>query len=165
MTLDGHQDRFTRSGLSNEGLEGFVTVSALVQPQGRDVLPHDPGLYVAFREALDPPRFIDPGTGGWFKGTDPNVRVGVLEAKWVPDATVVYIGMASSLATRVGQLIKFGHGRAIGHKGGRYLWQLVDSAELRIAWKVHDDPRTRESELLAAFTQAYGVLPFANLRW
>jgi len=78
---------------------------------------------------------------------------------------VVYIGMASSLQERLGQLIKFGEGRNIGHKGGRYLWQLADSGKLLIAWQVAADPRRRESALLRSFVDIYGAFPFANLRW
>ena len=110
------------------------------------------------------PRFVDPGTGGWFKRTDPSVRVAVLRAKWVSGTPVVYIGMASSLRTRIGQLISFGSGRNVGHRGGRYLWQLADSATLIVAWRPDRNPGRLESELLRAFDGAHGALPFANLR-
>jgi hypothetical protein len=156
---------FDRVGLEHAGFVGFVPVRALAQPGGLSVLPQDPGAYVLLRETLTAPRFVDPGTGGWFKGADPNVRVTVLAGNWVSDASVVYIGMASGLYERLGQLIKFGQGRNIGHKGGRYLWQLADAEDLLVAWQVHADPARRESDLLKTFAATYGVLPFANLRW
>ena len=55
----------------------------------------------------------------------------------------------------------------IGHWGGRYIWQLADSADLVVAWRRCNEGETareREVELLSAFTQQYARLPFANLR-
>lgn len=156
---------FDRGGLEREGFSGFVPVATLAGPRGLDQVPRDPGVYVLVRAGTEEPHFIDPGTGGWFKGTDPNVRKGVLAANWVAAAPVVYIGMASSLRARVSQLIRFGQGRNVGHKGGRYLWQLADSGKLLLARQVHRAPAARESELLEAFVGEYGAFPFANLRW
>lgn len=156
---------FDRAGLERAGFAGLVTVAALSRPGAFQSLPRDPGVYVLVRDAVAGPAFIDPGTGGWFKDTDPNVRVAVLEANWIADASVVYIGMASSLRTRVGQLIKFGQGKNIGHKGGRYLWQLAGSGDLIVAWQICAEPRDRESELLRAFVDRYGAFPYANLQW
>jgi hypothetical protein len=156
---------FDRHGLEREGFSGFVPVSRLSGARGVDVPPRDPGVYVLVRAGTEKPQFIDPGTGGWFKGTDPNVRTTVLEANWVHAASVVYIGMASSLKARLSQLIRFGRGRNVGHKGGRYLWQLADSEDLLVAWQVDADPVARESELLKAFVAEHGALPYANLRW
>ena len=58
-----------------------------------------------------------------------------------------------------------GQGKPVGHWGGRYIWQLSDSDELLVAWKVTNDaPELVENEMLAAFVDRYDQLPFANLR-
>jgi hypothetical protein len=78
---------------------------------------------------------------------------------------LVYIGKAARLRTRLRQYRDHGQGKPVGHWGGRYIWQLSDSGELLVAWKVTNDaPRLVEKEMLAAFVDRYGQLPFANLR-
>ena len=54
----------------------------------------------------------------------------------------------------------------VGHRGGKQIWQLADSSHLLVAWKPTADGAAvpTELELLAAFRQAYGRLPFANMR-
>jgi len=123
--------------------------------------------------------FVKKGTGGYFKGKDPNVPVQTLWENWVEHATILYIGRAggiekngriynSSLNSRISELVKYGHGKNIGHSGGRYLWQHTKSDEFRIYWysiKDNDiNPIDLEHILLEKFTQHYGKLPFANLR-
>ncbi|MBI2776623.1 MAG: hypothetical protein HYX57_05065 [Chloroflexi bacterium] len=151
--------------LREAGFDGFERVRDLLAPGGLRALPRDPGVYVVIRDSTSHPRFIDPGTGGWFKATDPNVRVAALRSKWIDGVPVVYIGMASSIRSRIGQLVRFGVGRPVGHKGGRFLWQLADSLDLLVAWQGDPDPFRKERELLGAFADAYGALTFANLRW
>jgi len=81
------------------------------------------------------------------------------------DARSFYIGKTSRLRTRLQQYRDHGQGNPVGHWGGRYIWQLQDSSDLRIAWKVTDeDPRSIEQEMLGAFLKRYGRLPFANLK-
>lgn len=155
---------FDRAGLEARGFVGFRRVAELRASTGLRTLPVEGGVYVVAIEDSRPD-FVDPGTGGWFKGSDPNVAVQTLRSKWVDGAYVVYIGKATSFRTRIGQLIKFGEGRDIGHKGGRYLWQLKGAEELVVAWQVHPDPAGEESALLEAFVAEYGTFPFANLRW
>ena len=84
---------------------------------------------------------------------------------YVADSKIVYIGKATSLKKRVGQLLRFGAGSAVGHWGGRYLWQLADSDNLLIAWKPIPtvDPRTEEARMLEEYVSLHGKLPFANL--
>lgn len=77
----------------------------------------------------------------------------------------MYIGKATSLRKRLGQLLRFGAGANVGHWGGRYLWQLADADDLVIAWKETPmiDPRMVEASMLQDYVTHYGRLPFANL--
>lgn len=147
----------------NEGLTGFMTVSKLFGNTA--IIPDFPGVYIVVRESDDTPTFLVEGTGGFFKGKNPNVSTEELEASYVADSKVVYIGKATNLRKRLSQLLRFGAGSAIGHWGGRYLWQLADSADLLIAWKPtpEADPRSEEKQMLDEFVSLHGRLPFANL--
>lgn len=147
-----------------DGFEGFVKVSDL-RVSSR-VIPQDGGVYVVVRESTDNPRFLETGTGGHFKGKDPNVSISELEANLVADSSTMYIGKATNLQKRLGQLLRFGTGANIGHWGGRYLWQLADAEELLIAWKETPlkDPREEEILMLTEYVNRFGQLPFANLK-
>jgi hypothetical protein len=94
------------------------------------------------------------------------VAVSTLEAKWVESCQVVYLGKGDNLQRRLLQYARFGAGDPIGHWGGRYIWQLSDSAELRVARKRCEDGQTAvalEREIVARFKERYGCLPFANI--
>lgn len=159
-----------RTLLEQTGFKGFISVSALRASSLAEV-PNSAGVYVVLREDNGPPRFLDRSVGGHFKGKDPTVRVAVLSDAWVPGCPVLYIGKAgasdskATLRHRLRQYLDFGAGNPVGHRGGRYIWQLSDSAELLLAWRVTDDlePRQVEHSMLAGFRQRHGRLPFANL--
>ncbi len=92
--------------------------------------------------------------------------IDVLKAKWVDGAHVVYLGKGDNLQRRLKEYTRFGRGEKVGHWGGRYIWQLADSAELVVAWRKCDadvTPRSLEIELMQAFVVSYGRLPFANI--
>lgn len=114
------------------------------------------------------PRFIEVSRGGHFKGKDPSVKINALRDKWVPGASIVYIGKAENMQRRLREFSRFGAGAAIGHWGGRYLWQVAESDDWLVCWKACDDNETAlgaEAALLKAFGEAHGGrLPFANLR-
>ncbi len=152
---------FTREGLAAEGFVGFVTWNDLLWED----VPARPGVYVVVKECPDSPEVLSRNPAGWFKERDPTVGQATLEAAWVEGCSVVYVGKAARLRTRLRQYRDHGQGRRVGHWGGRYIWQLGGSGHLRVAWKTTDeDPRLLEQEMLVAFLERYGQLPFANLK-
>ncbi len=152
---------FTREGLAIEGFAGFVPWDEL----SLDEVPASPGVYVVVKGSPDPPEILSRSPAGRFKDRDPTVGHATLEAAWVEGCSVLYIGKAAWLRTRLRQYRDHGQGRPVGHWGGRYIWQVGGSGGLRVAWRATDeDPRRVEQEMLAAFLERYGQLPFANLR-
>ena len=147
-----------------DGFEGFIPVSIL--RESISILPEEVGVYVVIRKSNSAPQFLEKGTGGFFKGKNPNVSIEVLADNYVADSKTVYIGKATNLRKRVGQLLSFGAGAAVGHWGGRFLWQLADSDGLIVAWKTTPecDPRIVEAQMIQDFVSVYGKRPFANLK-
>ena len=155
---------FTRSTVEKFGFEGFESVGSLVANRCL-ATPRKPGVYVVIRAVESAPRFRTKSLGGWFKDEDPSVPTSVLKARWIPETPVLYIGMAGTdLRDRVDALVKFGVGKPVGHRGGRYLWQVQGSSDFIIAWKATHDARGSEKRLFSEFETAYGQLPFANLQ-
>lgn len=115
--------------------------------------------------------FLTVGTGGYFKGKNPNVSIPELKSNWVDNTIVVYIGKAgkegssATLQSRLRQYFSFGQGKNVGHWGGRLIWQLKNSKDLVVCWKTlpNDDPRTFEADLIQQFILQYSKRPFANL--
>jgi hypothetical protein len=119
----------------------------------------------------DSPQFLPIGTGGFFKGRDPNISIQVLKQHWVENTCVIYIGKAggedskSTLRSRLTQYFRFGQGKNVGHYGGRLIWQIKNSKELLVCWKPlpNEEPRMVEAELIRSFIKVYNRRPFANL--
>jgi len=153
---------FTRAGLQRNGFAGFVSVRALRDGR-RSEIPTGTGVYVVLRESTDPPEFLERSPAGWYKDRDPTVPVAVLRAKWVEGVPTLYIGKAENLRRRIRQLIDYGAGRPVAHRGGRYLWQVVGSDEFVIAWRENASPREAEQRLIGEFCAIYGKRPLANL--
>lgn len=162
--------RYTPDALAARGFSGFITVDNL--RADRSQIPPTPGVYVFLWPEANEPTFVARGTGGHFKMRDPNVPITTLEAKWVPESPVLYIGKAGrggglgpSLRTRLGHYLDFGSGKPVGHWGGRYIWQISDAGDLSVAWVElpEADPRAFESEMINEFRSISGRLPFANL--
>ena len=152
---------FTIEQLAREGFEGFRAWAALAWSE----IPTGPGIYVVTYEGIAEPEILSSSPAGRFKGRDPTASVTALTDAWVNDSPVLYIGKAMQLRRRLRQYRDHGQGRPVGHWGGRYIWQLSGSSELRVAWKLTSDPpRLLEQEMLDAFLDRYGQLPFANLR-
>lgn len=107
--------------------------------------------------------FLDRSVGGHFKQSDPTVSPAALAAKWAEETATLYIGRASDLRSRVDLLARYGRGQPVAHRGGRYLWQLAEHAQLRVCWRHEPDPVRAEAELLDELESAVGQLPFASL--
>ena len=165
MNFDSIED------MRKEGFEGFVAVCELQALECCDV-PRSPGVYLVLRTSTVTPEFRSPGTGGPFKNNNPNVKIRCLERKWVDGALVMYIGKAggknkSTLRTRLRLYMTFGERKPVAHWGGRYIWQLRDSLDLLVCWKItgNSDPRSAEKKLIREFEEQYGgKRPFANLK-
>ena len=159
-----------RHFLQQNGFSGFVTVEQL--KKRIDDVPAEQGVYVVLYPEETEPDFIQKGTGGFYKGEDPNVTISKLRNNWVNGADIVYIGKAggkkvkTTLRKRLSQYMQFGSGKPVGHWGGRYIWQLANADNLVVCWKVlNTDPRDCERQMIMDFKAANaGKRPFANLR-
>ncbi|OWR81629.1 hypothetical protein SJDPG12_08605 [Porphyromonas gingivalis SJD12] len=152
------------------GFKGFESVKDLREDSSR--IPQKKGVYLVLKPQDMDVKFLKTGTGGHFKDKDPNVSIDKLKAKWIEDTLVLYVGRTGSksedrtLYKRINELLRFGQGENIGHRGGRYLWQINHSEELVICWKEmqDEDPEEIWKQLLWDFESVYSKLPFANLR-
>jgi len=158
----------TIADIRNRGFSGFLSISALQKSKCSDV-PNEPGVYLILRSGAALPKFLDASIGGHFKGNNPTVAARTLESRWLENTPVLYIGKAgprtATLRSHLWQYLRFGQGQRVGHWGGRYIWQLRESCDLIVCWKITalDSPRMIEKALMNEFKQAHGKLPFANL--
>jgi transcription elongation factor GreA len=124
-------------------------------------------------------RWIEHVPGLSLEGARPTprelaVRLGEF---WLPDETVLYIGMTNlSIGGRVGAFIKTPLGDRRPHAGGHWLKTLTVLPELRVWWAPTSAPEEYEDALLSAFAQGISaaakaglrdasvVLPFGNLQ-
>jgi hypothetical protein len=159
------RDSWLRAALELDGFVGWVPWSACPAAlSGIDRVAG--GVYVVYRVAADEPQFLDRSPGGTWRG-DPTVDRAALDANWVAGAHVMNIGKADhgQLRTRVKAYVGFGRGGKDRHYGGRLIWQLAESEELLIAWKIlprDGRPVDVETGLISAFRRDYGKPPFAN---
>lgn len=155
--------------IKKAGFVGFKKMSELFIDSSS--IPKIKGVYLVLNPNYKKADYLQIGTGGYFKGKNPNVLMDELESNWVDNSLVVYIGKAGSetgsatLNSRLKQYFGFGQGKNIGHWGGRLIWQLKNSADLIVCWKPlpNDDPRTFESLLIKNFVTEFSKRPFANL--
>ena len=160
-----------RELLKTLGFEGFKSMSELMAG-AKSQIPYQMGVYVILRESNSEPIFMEEGTGGFFKGKNPNVSLSELRSNWVDGTSIVYIGKAGGMGSsatlnkRLGQYLRFGQGAIVGHWGGRYIWQLKDSRDLVVCWKIlsSEEPREMEQKMIEEFKSKHsGMRPFANL--
>jgi len=145
--------------LAHEGFRGFVPLSTL----DTSTVPAEGGVYVVLATSAEPPTILVESRGGHFKGRDPGVEPTLLEARWVPQTPVLYIGKAGSLRNRLRQFRDFGNGKPVGHWGGRYLWQVEGCERFLIAWRTCSDEAQEESRMIREFAARFGRPPFANI--
>jgi hypothetical protein len=157
---------FTRNYFIEQGFMGFVSFREL-RSGGISLVPRLPGVYVVLRMDAKGPTFLERSCGGWHKGRDPTVEAHVLEQKWIDGSQLVYVGKGANLRIRIRDYMHFGEGKPRSHHGGRYIWQLADSPDLVVGWRVCQGRcchRTEENKLLRSFMKIYdGRLPFANI--
>jgi hypothetical protein len=136
-----------------------------------DEIPRNQGVYVVVSWEGFQPEFLAVGSGGAFKGKEPNVDPALLRERWVPTSIVQYIGKAElgktarrGLRKRLHEYVRFGRGEPVGHRGGRLIWQIAQAHEFSVAWlQTVEDPDGEETRLLKQFRSDFGSLPFANL--
>lgn len=157
---------FTQEWLEERGFAGFEPFAALPSA----AVPNDPGVYVVLRTSQGPPRFLDRSPAGTYQDRVTTVDPSLLHRRWVAGAPAVYIGKAGpsakrSLATRLSEYRRFGEGEnGVAHYGGRLIWQLAESSELVVAWRVHAyHPACEEARLIATFRSVYRAPPLANI--
>lgn len=148
--------------IKKAGFIGFKKMSELFLDSS--MLPDNNGVYLVLNIDNKPGEFLTVGSGGHFKGKDPNISLTDLKSNWVDNTKVVYIGKATSLRSRLRQYFSFGQGKNIGHYGGRLIWQIKYSKDLVVCWKsLTTDPREFEVDLIQQFVKTFGCRPFANL--
>ena len=155
--------------IKKAGFTGFKKMSELFIDSSS--IPKIKGVYLVLNPNFKKAEYLQIGTGGHFKGKNPNVTLDELKSNWVDNSLTVYIGKAGSetsnatLHSRLKQYFGFGQGKNIGHWGGRLIWQLKNSADLIVCWKSlpNDDPRTFENQLIRKFVSEFSKRPFANL--
>lgn len=151
------------------GFTGFKKMSELFSDAS--VLPNVRGVYLVLHIDENEPEFLEVGTGGFFKGKNPNVSLSELKSNWITNVNVIYIGKAggsdsdATLRSRLKQYFGFGQGKNIGHYGGRFIWQLKNSSDLILCWKElpNEESRTVEAALIRDFVAIHKQRPFANL--
>ena len=155
--------------IKKAGFTGFKKMSELFADNS--LIPRTKGVYFVLNLDNKPIEFLTVGTGGRFKGKNPNISIGELKANWVDKTIVVYIGKAgkdgssATLQSRLRQYFGFGKGGNVGHYGGRLIWQLKNSMDLVVCWKAlpTEDPRTLEVSFIQQFVSKFSHRPFANL--
>ena len=83
----------TIDDLKKAGFEGFCSVEKLREDLSG--IPAVQGVYMVVYQGGGMPEFLEVGTGGLFKGKNPNVAVSELKSNWVDGTCVVYIGKAA----------------------------------------------------------------------
>lgn len=154
--------------IKKAGFMGFKKMDELFVDNSS--IPRIPGVYLilSLHKNIE---FLTVGSGGFFKGKNPNVPIDKLKKNWVEKTPVVYIGKAGkdgsnvTLHSRLKCYLRFGKGKNVAHWGGRLIWQLKNYNDLVVCWKSlpKEDPRTIEKSLIRSFILEYSKKPFANL--
>lgn len=112
----------SRAQLEGRGYTGLVSFTDL-RDGSLDRVPQAAGTNAVLVEGIEL-EFLEVSRGGHFKGKNPGAKTDDLRSKWVYGAAIAYIGKAGNMQRRLREFCRFGAGAAIGHWGGRYLWQV-----------------------------------------
>lgn len=149
---------WTRAGLQQAGFEGFVTFEAL-RSRGAS---KKPGVYVVLRSATTAPVFLAACRAG--KTKDFTEQLERLSENWIPNAEVIYIGLAThgrrrnGIHRRLKQLRRTGAGTADSHGGGVWIFQLADADQLLVCWR----PADEESDAYVEALEHHLIADFAG---
>lgn len=146
--------------------EGFLKISEVISDNCK-MIPAKPGIYIVFSSNRKMPVFCDS-----FKEFSidpiPARDLNTLWRNWIEETSILYIGKATNLRNRLKAYIKWGRGKksALGHKGGRDIWQIQNVDDLLLAWRVEEkeNPEIIEKKMLDAFKERFKKYPFANHR-
>ncbi|MPS71951.1 MAG: hypothetical protein E2590_02265 [Chryseobacterium sp.] len=92
------------------GFSGFKTIEELTT--NKSLIPKENGVCLILNLEKEI-KFLEKGTGGYFKGKNPNVEIEILQKKWVNETNIVYIGKATNLQKRLNQYFCFGDGKML----------------------------------------------------
>lgn len=73
--------------LKAEGWQGFKNIAQLKSSVSE--IPKTMGVYMVLRFSTEVPHYINPGTGGFFKGNDPNVPIEELQSEWNANSPIM----------------------------------------------------------------------------
>src|SRR5690242_876350 len=128
----------TKKTLTQDGFTGFRVLDELEIMR----IPQGPGIFAILRPEGFEPVFLAKSTAGTFKKKDPSLKKAALEAEWVPEAPVIYLGKAGvgsqgnrGLRKQIQEFLDYGRGRPTVVWDARLIWQLRDATDLVIAWK------------------------------
>lgn len=164
--MEGKMEFQSIDNLGNAGFEGLYTIHALQHSKPIcTYVPEKPGVYLVVCPAAFPPVF----STSVLNRANPYPE-DVLMNGWIEGTPVLYIGKAggsnhkATLRRRIRCYMRFGLGKTDNHKGGKSIWQLNNSSELLMMWKVIEDaePASIETNLIREFRNIYGKRPFAN---
>ena len=79
--------------LEAEGFSGFLTIGQL-HSDACLAVPNELGVYVVLVGGDVPHEFVARSSAPAWRGKDSSVPIEELAARWVPDATVLYVGRA-----------------------------------------------------------------------
>lgn len=132
--------------------------------RGYGSIPRSAGVYVVLYQGRGKPIFLPTGSGGHFRGRDPNVPVEALADQWNEGTNIIYVGAGDDLRERIELYSRFGQGEPVAHWGGRQIWQITQSEKLLVVWSAAKAPLALEKSLIEEFERQFKRLPFANLK-
>jgi len=152
------------------GFRGFEKVSVLNDLRRQRKLTRrigkEIGLYMVVWPFSHRPKLLPS------EGLQGHYSVPCLKKRWIDGAIVAYIGEthgdSSDLSTRIGAYLRHGVNGYGDHGGGKAIWQLDGSDDLKFCWRAGKlidgkGPFDAETIYLDEFKKIYGRIPFANV--